>query len=119
MMTVDRKSMTCRHRFPFFLVAVLPAALQAQLGQPTVTLPAQAEAQASEAIAWSEIGAKASADYQGDAIGITATEEGARLRTGFQKLSATVASDGLTLHSTGEGGGSLHLVSCAIGREGR
>jgi len=34
----------------------------------------------------SEIGARATADYQGEALGVVATAEGVRLRCGFQKL---------------------------------
>src|SRR5580765_4724136 len=45
----------------------------------------------SAAIPFSELGAKATADYKGDGIGITLTAEGARLRTDFQKLSAVVS----------------------------
>lgn len=44
-------------------------------------------AQAPESMAFSEIGAKATADYRRDAIGVNTTPEGASLRTGFQKLS--------------------------------
>ena len=36
--------------------------------------------------AWSQIGARAGADYQGDGLAIIATGEGARLRCAFQKL---------------------------------
>lgn len=68
-------------------------------------------------IPFSEIGAKATADYQGDAIDITRTREGARLHTGFQKLVGNVTPEGLTLVSTEEGGGSLKLTATSIGRE--
>ena len=82
-------------------------------------LPAMAEEDpAPTPIPFSEIGAKATAGYQGDAIGIEAKPEGARLHTGFQKLSASVTREGLWLNSTEEAGGSLHLVAGAIGREG-
>ena len=68
------------------------------------------------AIPFAEIGAKATADYHGDALGITATPEGARLRTAFQKLAGTVTRQGLTLESTSEKAGRLHLVASALGR---
>jgi hypothetical protein len=68
-------------------------------------------------IPFSEIGAKATADYQGDAIGITSTSEGARLHTGFQKLAGNVTPLGLTLVSTEENGGSLKLTAASIGRD--
>lgn len=57
-------------------------------------------------IPFSEIGAKATADYKGEAIGITATEGGATLRAGFQKLAGTVTQQGLSLESTDAKGGS-------------
>ncbi|WP_395753590.1 autotransporter-associated beta strand repeat-containing protein [Prosthecobacter sp.] len=67
-------------------------------------------------IPFSELGSKATADYKGDAIGITATAGGAILRTGFQKLVGTVTREGLSLESTAEGGGTLKLSASAIGR---
>ena len=66
----------------------------------------------------SEIGAKATADYQGEALGITATPDGARLRCGFQKLEGQATSEGLWLESTVPGGGQLRLVAVAVGRGG-
>ncbi len=70
-----------------------------------------------EAIPFSEIGARATKDYKGDAIGITATENGARLRTGFQKLEADATSEGLWLVSTEKDDTSrLRLRAESIGR---
>ena len=67
----------------------------------------------------SEIGAKATADYQGDALGITAEPDGARLHCGFQKLVGHATSQGFWLESTGSsGGGSFRLTAAALGREG-
>jgi hypothetical protein len=37
-------------------------------------------------IPWSQLGAKAGADYQGDALAVIATADGARLRCVFQRL---------------------------------
>jgi hypothetical protein len=67
-------------------------------------------------IPFAELGAKATADYKGDAIGISATAEGATLRTGFQKLAGTVTSAGLRLESTEAAGGSLQMTASAVGR---
>ena len=67
-------------------------------------------------IPFSDLGAKATADYQGEAIGIEATADGARLRTAFQKLSGSVTREGLWLESTEAGGGRLRLIAEAIGR---
>jgi hypothetical protein len=68
-------------------------------------------------IPFSEIGAKATADYQGDALGITATPEGTRLRCGFQKLEGRATPEGLWLESTVPGGGEFHLVATTVHRE--
>jgi hypothetical protein len=68
-------------------------------------------------IPFSEIGAKATADYQGAALGITATPEGACLRCGFQKLEGRATSEGLWLESTVPGGGEFRLVATTVRRE--
>jgi hypothetical protein len=67
-------------------------------------------------IPFSEIGAKATADYQGDALGIMAAPDGARLRCGFQKLEGRATHQGLWLESTVPGGGHLRLVAVVVGR---
>jgi len=80
-------------------------------------VPARAETQPG-AIPFSDIGARATANYQGDALGVTATSDGARLRCGFQKLEARATAEGLWLESTGLGGaGKLRLVAAALRRE--
>jgi hypothetical protein len=94
-----------RRLFTFSIAALLAAS------------PPPAEAITEPApIPFSAIAAKATADYKGDAIGITATAEGAALRTGFQKLAGTVTKQGLSLESTAEGCGSLKLTAAAVGR---
>src|SRR6185295_11368248 len=45
-----------------------------------------ADAPATTAIPWSQLGAKAGVDYQGDALAVISTGEGARLSCGFQRL---------------------------------
>ncbi len=70
----------------------------------------------STAIPFNQLGAKATADYHGDAIGINKIDGGARLHTGFQKLSGTVTSNGLQLISTDDKGGELRLIATAIGK---
>ncbi len=69
-------------------------------------------------IRFSEIGAKATADYQGDALGVAATLDGARLRCGFQKLEGHATTEGLWLESTVPGGGEFRLVATTVDREG-
>lgn len=66
----------------------------------------------AESIPFSEIGAKATADYKGDGIGIESTTEGARLRTDLQRLVGTVTARGLRVHSTVEGGGTAPTHGC-------
>jgi hypothetical protein len=68
-------------------------------------------------IPFSQIGAKATADYHGDAFAVTATADGARLRCGFQKLEGRATAEGLWVESTTPSGGRLRLVATAVGRE--
>jgi hypothetical protein len=78
---------------------------------------ARAETPAA-AIPVSDIGARATANYQGDALGVTATADGARLRCGFQKLEGHATPEGLWLESTKPGGvGRLRLTATALCRE--
>jgi hypothetical protein len=83
-----------------------------------LTVTASAGTQ-SAAIPFSDIGVRATANYQGDALGVTATADGARLRCGFQKLEGQATPEGLWLESTKPGGaGRLRLVAVAVGRGG-
>jgi hypothetical protein len=96
-------------RAPLALLAPLALAL---------TLPARAETPPA-AIPLSDIGARATANYQGDALGVTATSDGARLRCGFQKLEAHATPEGLWLESTKPGAaGKLRVAASAICRAG-
>ena len=81
-------------------------------------VPARAGTQPA-AIPFSDIGARATANYQGDALGVTATSDGARLRCGFQKLEGHATPEGLWLESTKPGGaGRLRVTPTAICRAG-
>jgi hypothetical protein len=51
-------------------------------------------------IPWSQIGAKAGADYKGDGLAVTPTQSGARLHCGFQRLDGEATTRGLWLTST-------------------
>jgi hypothetical protein len=83
-----------------------------------LTVPARAGTQPA-AIPMSEIGARATANYQGDALGVTATADSARLRCGFQKLEGHATTEGLWLESTKPGGaGRLRVTATALGRAG-
>ena len=59
-----------------------------------------AAAPATTAIPWSDLGAKAGADYQGDALAVIPSAEGARLRCAFQRLEGEATREGLWLTST-------------------
>src|SRR5438309_580592 len=63
--------------------------------------PANAAAPKSSApIPWSQLGAKAGADYQGDGLAVIPTPAGARLRCVFQRLEGEATREGLWLSST-------------------
>jgi hypothetical protein len=83
-----------------------------------LTMSARGETQ-PPAIPFSDIGARATANYLGDALGVKATADGARLRCGFQKLDGHATAEGLWLESTKPGGGQLRLVAVAVGRDGK
>src|SRR5262245_8695815 len=51
-------------------------------------------------IPWSQLGARAGADYKGDGLLMTATANGARLHCAFQRLDGEATSEGLWLVST-------------------
>jgi hypothetical protein len=63
-------------------------------------LPHSSPSPNHSAIPWSEIGAKAGADYHGNGLSVRADTHGARLRCDFQKLKGEVTSEGLWLVST-------------------
>ncbi len=81
----------------------------------TLTGFASAEKEAV-GISFQQIGSRAIADHHGDALAITATAEGARLKCGFQKLEGRATTEGLWLESTGAGGGKFQVVARAVGR---
>jgi len=60
-----------------------------------------------------QLGAVAGKQYQGDALSVTATADGARLRCMFQRLEGQVTREGLWLTSTAEdsrGGPLLQVI---------
>jgi hypothetical protein len=74
------------------------------MGSPSRPADAAADAgdtaPAKTSIPWSQIGAKAGADYQGDGLTVLATAGGARLRCVFQRLQGEATREGLWLTST-------------------
>jgi hypothetical protein len=73
----------------------------------------------SASIPWSEIGAKAGANYEGDGLSVMAAAGGARLRCRFQRLEAQATTEGLWLTSTVTNAVNdrFRIVAAAIGRE--
>lgn len=93
------------------LHSLLPCVLAA-----LTLLPATC-AVAEEAIPISQVGAKATASYQGEALGITPSSGGATLRCGFQKLQGRATEQGLWLVSTEPGGSEeFRILAKAVGR---
>jgi len=78
-----------------------------------------APAKTSEAIPWSQLGAKAGADYQGNGLAVSPTAEGARLRCVFQSLEGEATRQGLWLSSTVTKTmkDRFRVVAAAVGRE--
>jgi hypothetical protein len=79
-------------------------------------------APAKTSIPWSQLGAKAGADYTGEGLSVIATAEGARLRCVFQKLEGEATREGLWLTSTvippsRTVSDRFRIVATAVGRE--
>jgi hypothetical protein len=70
-------------------------------------------------IPWSQLGAKAGADYRGDGLAVVPTAEGARLRCVFQRLEGKATRDGLWLSSTASNtvNDRFRIVTAAIERQ--
>lgn len=81
---------------------------------------ASADFPLTEAIPFNQLGSEAEKQYSGDGISIRATDEGARLRVDFQKLEASVTSEGLWLESTEDTRGTerIRLLAGEFGRVG-
>jgi len=75
-------------------------------------------APAKTSIPWSQIGAKAGADYQGDGLAVSPTADGARLRCVFQRLEGEATREGLWLTSTVTNGVNdrFRVVAAQVGR---
>src|SRR2546426_3997400 len=110
---------------PSLFQALLFCALALGAGS-SFSLAAAAEASAdpapaktSQAIPWSQIGAKAGADYQGDGLAVSPTAEGARLRCVFQRLEGEATREGLWLTSTVTNAVNdrFRIMAAAVGRE--
>src|SRR6185436_10357326 len=80
--------------------AFLGSCVTTELRAQVATEDSADTASTTTAIPWSQLGAKAGADYQGDALDVIATAEGARLRCAFQRLEGEATREGLWLTST-------------------
>src|SRR5438552_7052927 len=81
-----------------------------------------ATAPAKTSIPWSQLGAKAGADYKGDGLAVIPTADGARLRCVFQRLEGQATREGLWLTSTvippgGTVNDHFRIVAAAVGRQ--
>jgi hypothetical protein len=74
---------------------------------------------APDTIPWSQIGAKAGADYKGDGLSIVPTATGARLHCVFQRLDGEATREGLWLTSTltNQIPDRFRVVATAVGRD--
>jgi hypothetical protein len=100
-----------------FCAAALGIGLSFSLVAATPDSAATAPAKTS--IPWSQIGAKAGADYQGDGLAVSPTAGGARLRCVFQRLEGEATREGLWLTSTVTNGVSerFRVVATSVGRQ--
>jgi hypothetical protein len=73
----------------------------------------------SPTIPWSQIGAKAGADYRGEGLAVSPTADGARLRCVFQRLEGEATREGLWLSSTVTNGvkDRFRIVAAEVGRQ--
>jgi hypothetical protein len=94
--------------------------LQAASPGASKSCPAKTVA-GNSCIPWSDLGAKATAQYTGDGLAVSAAENGVvRLHCTFQRLEVEVTSEGLWLTSTVEGAAAdrFRVVADYLGRDG-
>src|SRR6266496_2679948 len=92
---------------------------------PSFSLAAGAEdsfdsAPAETSVPWSQSGAKAGADYQGDGLAVIPSTAGARLRCVLQKMEGEVMREGRWLTSTVTNAmkDRFRVTATAVGRVG-
>ncbi len=80
--------------------------------------PEQTQRETGKSIPWSQIGAKAGADYKGDGLSVTPIKDGARLRCAFQRLEGEATPEGLWLTSRASETATerFRVVANAVGR---
>ena len=102
------------------ILAVTTASLWASSPERLASA-ATGAAPSSQSIPWSDLGAKATAQYSGDGLTVYAPQSGVvRLRCAFQRLAGEVTGEGLWLTSTVEGAASdrLRVMADYVGRDG-
>ena len=82
------------------IFCALALGIGSSFGLAAATEDSADTAPAKTAIPWSQLGAKAGADYQGDALAVIPAAGGARLRCVFQRLEGEATREGLWLTST-------------------
>src|SRR5262249_46189694 len=102
-------------------VTILVAATQLHAASAPIPTRARGGSASQKAIPWSEVGAAAGAQYSGDGLKLTPTEQGARLRCAFQRLDSEATHEGLWLTSTvpDQANDCFRVKALAVGREGR
>jgi len=100
------------------LSCALALGIGSSLSLAAAAEPSAHPAPAKTSIPWSQIGAKAGTDYQGDGLAVSPTVKGARLRCAFQKLEGEATREGLWLTSTvtNASNGCFRVMAFAVGR---
>src|SRR5277367_3312175 len=91
------RNLAAHPRARYFITLILLAGLLVVRVTPAAGLAAT---NTPAAIPWSQIGAKAGVDYQGDGLAVSSTAQGARLHCVFQQLDGEATAEGLWLTST-------------------
>jgi hypothetical protein len=103
------------------IFCALALGIGSSFGLAAATEDSADTAPATTAFPWSQLGAKAGANYQGDALAVIPTAGGARLRCVFQRLEGEATREGLWLTSTvippgGTVNDRFRLLAVEVGR---
>jgi hypothetical protein len=102
-------------------VTVFVAATRLTTPAAGISTPGPGGSASQKAIPWSEAGAAPRAQYPGDGLRITPTEQGARVHCALQRLDGEASREGLWLTSTvpNQPDDRFLLKAVAVGRNGR
>ena len=110
------------HKLLFLFTALAALAMQASPTARAATADTlKSTTQTNQPIPWSEVGAKATAQYSGDGLSVFTDPQGTvRVRCAFQRLEGEVTDQGLWLSSQAEGqaAGRFRVVADSVGRDG-